>query len=225
MKDIDHLITVSYKRSFVIGMLLAGATSHRTDLPNKLRATFTVVHSLAQTDLAEWKASEVRRLFRLPIQILRNQQATQTSFSFVQEGRLRVIHDWFHRANQKTITDKVRFLSHPIGLAVILSDCGFVHYSNSIGIQLPDINRASTQRLLEHITDFCGATGSLIPEGDEPGVTGTQIIYSENEARTLWECVSPWMPSIPSVVDKFSVFNDFLDIGKDGRHPNGINRG
>jgi hypothetical protein len=225
MKDIDHLITVSYKRSFVIGMLLAGATSRRTDLPNKLRATFTVVHSLAQTDLAEWKASEVRRLFGLPIQILRNQQAHQTSFSFVQEGRLRVIHDWFHRANQKTITDKVRFLSHPIGLAVILSDCGFVHDSNSIGIQLPDINRASTQRLLEHITEFCGATGHLIPERDEPGATGTQLLYSGNEAQKLWECVFPWIPPIPSVVEKFSVLNDGFDIGSDGRHPTGINRG
>lgn len=206
-------------------MLLAGATSRRTDLPNKLRATFTVVQSLAQTDLAEWKASEVRRLFGLPVQILRNQQAAQTSFSFVQEGRLRVIHDWFHRANQKTITDKVRFLSHPIGLAVILSDCGFVHYSNSIGIQLPDINRASTHRLLEHITDFCGATGHLTPEDNDSGATGTQIMYSDNEARKLWECVFPWIPPISSVVEKFSVLNDTFDIGSDGRHPNGINRG
>lgn len=196
--------SVSYKRSLVAGMLLGRASSRVIKGENgKLMAEFTVWHSLEQADLIYWKAEEINRLFNTDVVISINYIHNEAGFSIIRGRRIRVIHKWFHRNGKKTVTDKIRFMDHPVGMAMLLCDKGSIkEHRNQTGECLSPcitvaFSESDIERLLNHIKNRCGAVGCSAPECQ-------QISFDAENTKIFWEYVQPWMPGVQSVADKFS---------------------
>ena len=212
--------SVSYKRSLVIGTLLGDACSRHKDTKARMKVEFIVSHSLAQSDLVEWKANEISRLYGKPIVVHYRTAWNQATFGITQGKRLRVIHDWFHRHGKKVITDKIRFMDHPIGLAMLLCDDGSIRkrkktlkdgsisYLNpSITIATHCFDTESVERLLQHIDKLSGAKGYINPERRirrDQKVEYNRINFNCENSRQLWEYANKWIPKIPSMLAKFA---------------------
>jgi hypothetical protein len=213
---------VSYKRSLVIGMLLGDANSRRRNRQDGTNSVcFTVSHSQSQADLVEWKAAEIARCYGRNVVVHHRVYSYSqfSTFSFTQRKRLRVIHDWFHRAKRKFISDKVRFMNHPIGLAMLLCDDGSIrkrkklHRDGTIYYLAPSITIAThcfgqeeVLLLLDHVKRMCGAEGYINPERRVRG--GKKVIYhrinfNAENSKLLWSYVSAWIPRVPSMMKKF----------------------
>lgn len=223
--------TVTYKRSFIIGMLLGDASSRkRNKQGGVLSVEFSVAHSQNQADLVEWKAREFEAIYGTKINVRHCVYGDKrlTTFSLTRKKRLRVIHDWFHCGKRKLISDKIRFMNHPIGLTMLLCDDGSVrrrkkyHRSGDIYYLAPLITIAThcyseeeVTLLLGHIKDLCGAKGYINYE--RRWRNGKKIIYnrvnfnSEN-SKILWDFVSAWLPRIPSMMKKFQFIIDRCGI-------------
>ena len=220
LKDPDNLDSVSYKRSLVIGTLLGDTYSRGRRAHGKQKAEYRVCHGLSQADYVEWKAQEFNRLFKVDVKVHHQPQHSRVCFYLSQRRRLRVIHDWFHRNNQKVITDKIRFMDHPIGLSMLLCDDGSVrkrkkkhrdgtvYYLNpSITIATHNFDLCSVENLLHHIENLCGAKGCLNPEKRwRAGQLReyNRINFNIENSRKMWEYVSPFIPQIPSMLAKFA---------------------
>ncbi|MBI2877913.1 MAG: hypothetical protein HYY20_13640 [Candidatus Tectomicrobia bacterium] len=220
MKDVQNLDSASYKRSLVIGTLLGDASSRRRDSGGRMKAQYAIVHGLAQADLVEWKARELGRLYGTEIKVHRDQERSRACFYLTQRQRLRVIHDWFHRNSKKVITDKVRFMDHPIGLSMLLCDDGSIrkrkkahrdgtvyYLKASITIATHGFERDSAEKLLRHIECLCGAHGYVNPERRWRGGKLSEynrINFDIENSRKLWEYVKQWIPRVPSMMSKFS---------------------
>jgi hypothetical protein len=221
MKDIKNLNSTFYKRSLVIGTLLGDASSRKRVLKSgKVKAEYFITHSLAQADLVEWKAQEFQRLYNKEIKVLYYANINRACFSLTQGRRLRVIHKWFHCDSVKTISDKIRFMDHPIGLAMLLCDDGSIgkrkkkHRDGTIYYLKPTVTiathcfeRESVDRLLNHIKILCGADGFINPErrlrNGELKVYN-RVWFNTQNSRILWEYVKHWIPKVPSMMSKFS---------------------
>lgn len=214
--------TVSYKRSLVIGMLLGDANSRkRNRLDGVQSVCFTVIHSQGQTDLVEWKAVEMRKHYGANINVRHYvyEHSRFSTFSFTQRKRLRIIHDWFHLAERKFISEKVRFMDHPIGAAMLLCDDGSIrrrkkrHRDGTIYYLAPSITIAThcfsqeeVLLLLDQIKRMCGADGYINLErrvrcGRK--VAYNRINFNAANSKILWDYVSAWIPRIPSMMKKF----------------------
>lgn len=221
MRDINNLESVSYKRSLVIGTLIGDASSRRWILKsNKVRAQYSIAHSLAQADFVEWKAREIGRLYGREPRVHCYQSLNRAYFSLTMGRRLRVIHDWFHRGKVKVITKKIRFMDHPIGLSMLLCDDGSVrkrkklHTDGSIYYLQPSItiathcfDKESVENLLNHIQYLCGAVGYINPERRwrlGRRVEYNRINFNVENSKLLWEYVNLWIPDIPSMNRKFA---------------------
>lgn len=220
MKDWENLNTVSYKRSLVIGMLLGDALSRRRDTSGRMKAEYKIVHSLVQADLVEWKAQELGRLYGKVPKVHYDPARNRAYFYLTQRRRLRVIHDWFHRGSRKVITDKIRFMDHPIGLSMLLCDDGSIHKRKkrhrdgtiyylkpSITIAAHSFDRDSVEKLLRHIESLCGAQGYVNPERrwrNGRRVEYNRINFNAENSRKLWEYIKPWIPRVPSMMSKFA---------------------
>jgi hypothetical protein len=235
MKDLQNLDSVSYKRSLVIGTLLGDAFSRRRDTLSRMKASYAIVHSFAQADLVEWKAAEFRRLYGHSLRVYCDPVRNRAYFYFTQGRRLRVIHDWFHRGSTKVVTDKIRFMDHPIGLSMLLCDDGSVlkrkktHRDGTIYYLKPNVtiathgfDRDSVEKLLCYIESLCGAQGYINPE--RRWRAGKRVEYqrvhfnSENSMR-LWRYVQLWLPRVPSMMSKFAYAIERFGIDENGRHP------
>jgi hypothetical protein len=213
---------VSYKRSLVIGMLLGDANSRRRNRRDGADSVcFTVTHSQSQSDLVEWKAAEMARCYGRDVNVHHRVYSYSrfSTFSFTQRKRLRVIHDWFHRAERKFISEKVRFMDHPIGLAMLLCDDGSIrkrrkqhrdgtvyHSAPSITIATHCFGQEEVLLLLAQIKRMCGAEGYINPERRVRG--GRRMIYQRinfnaENSKVLWDYVSAWIPRVPSMMKKF----------------------
>lgn len=220
MKDSQNLDSASYKRSLVIGTLLGDAFSRRRDSGGRMKAQYGIVHGLAQADLVEWKAHELRRLYGKELKIHYDPARNRAYFYLTQGRRLRVIHDWFHRGSKKVITDKIRFMDHPIGLSMLLCDDGSIrkrkkthrdgtvyYLKPSIMIATHGFDRDSIEKLLRHIEGLCGAQGYVNPERRwRAGKLAeyNRISFNSENSRKLWEYVKQWIPRVPSMMSKFS---------------------
>lgn len=214
--------SIAYKRSLLIGMLLGDASSRK---PNKkggvLSAEFKVCHSMKQNDLVEWKARKIEENYNVKINVHRRiyEYSQVSTFSFTQRKRVRVVHDWFHRGRKKYISNKIQFMNHPIGLAMLLCDDGSIrrrkkhHQSGKVYILAPSITVAThcfseeeVMRLLAHIEKLCGARGYINPErrirNGEKKVYN-RINFNAENSRILWDYVSAWIPRVPSMMKKF----------------------
>ena len=223
MKDITNINSVSYKRSLLIGMLLGDASSRRRlRKDQKLRAQFAVYHSAKQRDLVDWKASELKRLMGVDIRVSRTAYHgyEKAGFAFTAGKRVRVIHDWFYSGVRKDVTPKVRFMDHPIGLAVLLCDDGHIrkrkkqHKDGSIYYLKPSITIAThsfsyggVTLLLSHIQHLCGAEGYINEERRiRQGVLKCypRITFNVVNSKLLWDYVKPWIPDVASMRSKFA---------------------
>lgn len=173
----------------------------------KLLAELTVCHDPEQADLAHWKADEINRLFDSHVMV-REYDDDKIGFSVIRGRRIRVIHKWFHRCGKKAITNKISFMDHPVGMAMLLCDMSFVKKSEKsepcISIALPCFSKDDVGRLLAHIRKFCGADGYLSDERWEC----RELIFDAENSENLWDYISLWIPKVPSVLDKFSFIGE-----------------
>jgi hypothetical protein len=223
MKDLSNTESVSYKRSLLIGMLLGDASARRRDRKEgQRRVQFTVTHGTVQHDLVVWKANEIQRLLGVTVCVheYEYQGKGRATFSFTLGKRVRVVHDWFHRNHRKTITDKIRFMDHPIGLAMLLCDDGSIrkrkkqHKDGSIYYLQPSITLAThcfsgdeVELLLNHLKSLYGVDGYINPERRvRQGKLKEyqRVNFNSLNSKKLWDCVSPWIPQIESMLAKFS---------------------
>ncbi len=220
MKDLENLDSVSYKRSLVIGTLLGDASSRRRDSRSNMKAQYAIVHGLAQADFVEWKARELGRAYGKTIKVHYDRARNRASCHLTRGRRLRVIHDWFHRGSQKVITDKIRFMDHPIGLSMLLCDNGSVrkrkkthrdgtvyYLKPSITIAIHGFDRDSVEKLLRHIEGLCGARGYVNPERRWRAgrlAEYNRINFNAENSQKLWEYTKHWIPRLPSMISKFS---------------------
>lgn len=237
MKDYDNLDSVSYKRSLVIGTLLGDACSRTVPHKSKEKAEYFVCQSLKQEDLVKWKAQEMARLYGKKVEVHSNLDQDNAYFGLTQGKRLRVIHDWFHCGFRKVITEKIRFMDHPIGLAMLLCDDGSVrkrkkqhrdgtvyYLKPSITIATHDFDVESVQRLLDHIEGICGARGYIKPERRwQHGELKTynRINFDSENSQKLWDFVNEWIPKVPSMLSKFDYAIEQFGISDNGKHPKG----
>ena len=220
MKDWQNLDSVSYKRSLVIGTLLGDASSRRRDSGGRMKAEYAINHSLAQADLVAWKAHELGRLYGKELKVHWGSSGNRAYFSLTQGRRLRVIHDWFHRGSRKVVTEKIRFMDHPIGLSMLLCDDGSIrkrkkthrdgttyYLKPSITIATHGFDRDSVEKLLRHIERVSGAHGYVNPERRWRAgrlAEYNRINFNVENSRKLWEYIKLWIPRVPSMMSKFS---------------------
>lgn len=217
---------VSYKRSFLIGMILGDAYTRR-QAKYKLTVEWTISHSERFVDLVEWKRDELVRLFGITkplIRMSRNGKRGETFkkflFSFTAGGRFRIVSQWFSKNSRKYITPKIRFMDHPVGLAMLLCDDGSVrkrkkfHKDGSIYYLKPSFTIAThsfsleeVKRLLDHISSAFGIDGIINPErrlrrGERREYY--RINFNVENSTKLWKLVLPHIPQIPSISTKFA---------------------
>lgn len=236
MKDVENTDSVSYKRSLLIGMLLGNAHSRISALTRRLQAEFFIRQVASQHDLLAWKAKELQRVLAVEIKRVEPQRF----FSFTLGRRGRVIHRWFHRGERKAITPKIRFMDHPIGLAVFLCDAGSVcrrkkrhsegtcYYARpTLTIAVHAFAESEVALLLAHINVLSGAEGYIKPaprvrESDVS--TRLKIRFNAENSQLIWDTVKRWIPNVASMENKFQAAIQVY--GKyEGRHPNEQSRG
>ena len=222
--------TVSYKRSFLIGMILGDAHTRRC-AKHKLTVEWFISHCEKYSDLVEWKRDELVKLFgiRKPIiHIYRNgrkeERFKRSMFFFTAGKRLRIVSSWFKKNNRKFITPKIRFMDHPVGLAMLLCDDGSVrkrkkiHKDGSIYYLKPCFTIAThsfsleeVKRLLTHISSVFGVDGIVNPERRWKGGRRKEydrINFNVENSMKLWHLVLPYIPQISSINTKFSYAYD-----------------
>jgi len=222
--------SVSYKRSFLIGMILGDAHTRRC-AKHKLTAQWFIAHCEKYSDLVEWKRDELVKLFgiRKPIiHIYRNgkkeERFKKSMFFFTAGKRLRIVSNWFKKNDKKFITPKIRFMDHPVGLAMLLCDDGSVrkrkktHKDGSIYYLKPSFTIAThsfsqeeVKRLLDHISSTFGINGIINPErrwrcGERREYYRTH--FNVENSMKLWHLVLPYIPQIPSMNTKFAYVYD-----------------
>lgn len=222
--------TVSYKRSLIIGMILGKAFSRVIRNGKRLRAELVVSHSIGEADLVQWKAREISRLFGGNIVPKEDRGRQRVWFSVTRGRRIRVIHKWFHRDGKKAVTDKIRFMDHPIGLAMLICDNGSVkqrkkqhkngtaYYSAPyISVRMSDprsqtiFSETDIERLLIHIERCAEVQGNVkIREWirSEKCVRHGQIKFDALNSVALWRCISPWIPDIPCMSERFALMKE-----------------
>jgi hypothetical protein len=195
-------------------MLLGNSFFH-----NK-KKEFVVRHTLKDIDLIEWKAENINRLFKANMKI--RKYRNQAFFSIIQKKRIRVIGKWFYRDGRKIISDKIRFMDHPVGIAMLLCDNGSVkrhkkkHKDGTIYYSAPSIIIATEHfsdddvlSLMDHIRKLCSAEG-YIGSG-----TVSQIKFNAKNSKLLWCYVKQWIPDVPSMANKFAFIIERYGINSD----------
>jgi hypothetical protein len=213
-------------------MILGDAYTRRR-AKNKLTVEWTISHSERHADLVEWKRDELVKLFGINEPLIHlshngkeGEKFKKFLFSFTSGRMLRIASQWFSKDNRKYITPKIRFMDHPVGLAMLLCDDGSVrkrkklYKDGSIYYLKPSFTIAThsfsieeTERLLDHISFAFGIDGIINPERRLR--RGKRKEYSrinfnvENSIR-LWNLVLPYLPQIPSINTKFAYAYDIF---------------
>lgn len=227
--------SVSYARSFLIGMILGDAHVRRR-AKQKRTVEWTISHSERCADLVAWKRDEFVRMFGIKepgIHTSPNGEGMKRLFSFTAGGRLRIISRWFSKDGKRSLTQKIRFMDHPVGLAMLLCDDGSVrrrkkfHRDGSVYYLKPSFTIAThsfsleeTRRLLGHFSSTFGVEGLINPERRMR--RGQRMEYyrchfNVENSRKLWALVEPYIPDIPSMKAKFAYAHECF--GLNGGHP------
>ncbi len=214
--------TVSYARSFLIGMILGDAYVRRR-AKQKRTVEWTVSHSEKCADLVEWKRDEFVRLFEMKqptIHASPNGEGMKHLFSFTAGARINVVSRWFSREGRRALTPKIRFMDHPVGLAMLLCDDGSVrkrkkfhrdgsiyHLKPSFTIATHSFSLEETQRLLNHLSSTFGIEGLINPErrmrkGQRKEYS--RCHFNAEASQRMWALVEPHVPNIPSMKAKFA---------------------
>jgi hypothetical protein len=201
-------------------MLLGDSFSHNKKAKEGRLIKFIVRHPLRHIDLIKWKAEEIKRLFKANVSV--RKYRNQAFFSIIQKRRIRVIGKWFYRDGCKIITDKIRFMDHPVGIAMLLCDNGFIkkrkkkHKDGTIYYSAPSITIVTEHFsdndvlvLMEHIRKLCGAKG-YIGSGNV-----RQVKFNAENSKLLWYYVRLWIPDVPSMAYKFAFIIERYGINSD----------
>ncbi|MBI3292493.1 MAG: hypothetical protein HYZ73_06760 [Elusimicrobia bacterium] len=214
--------TISYARSFLVGMILGDAYVRRK-AKRASTVEWTISHSEKQADLVAWKRDEFVRLFGIKepvIHVSPNGGGMKHLFSFTAGGRLRVISRWFSKDGKRSLTPKVRFMDHPVGLAMLLCDDGSVrkrkkfHRDGSVYYLKPSLTIAThsfsleeVQRLLGHLSSVFGITGLINPERRMRNGERREYYrchFNVENSKKIWALVRSYIPQIPSMAAKFA---------------------
>lgn len=191
-------------------MLLGRANSKMSVTTGRLQAGFTVEHPVNQVDLMHWKATEIERVFAVKVRYAQQQRC----FSFTAGRRVRIIHQWFHCTERKVITPKIRFMNHPIGLAMLLCDRGSVRKPEeqteegsfhsvkpSITLAVCPFAESEVLMLLTHIKALFGATGYI--EATHRAKATSTVWFTPENSQIIWDVVEQWIPQVSSMQSKF----------------------
>ena len=214
--------TVSYARSFLIGMIL-GDSYVRRRAKQRSTVEWTVSHSERCGDLVEWKRDELVRLFKVQkptIHVSPNGEGLKHVFSFTAGGRIRVVSQWFSKEGRRRLTPKIRFMDHPVGLAMLLCDDGSVrkrkkfhrdgslyHLKPSFTIATHSFSLEEVRRLLDHLSSLFGVEGLVNPERRMRNGERKEYYrchFNVESSRKLWALVEPYIPQVPSMRTKFA---------------------
>lgn len=199
-------------RSFLIGSLL-GDSSANGD-------SYQWHWGNIDRNYVEWKAGYVRTHLNMRCAVWVQNDASCRGgkmYCFTaanRKGRLKVYRNWFHDSSgKKRITKKIRFLDHPIGLAVLILDQGSCrgglcvnsktgdnyYRKPSVRIHLNAHGEDELELFQEAIRGNFGLTTSL--QSKSNGYW--DVYFSTKETQVLWEIVSPWVPRIAFATKKF----------------------
>jgi hypothetical protein len=214
--------SVSYKRSFLIGMLLGDAYT-RVRASHSFTVEWTISHSERSADLVKWKRDELVRLFGIKQPVIRtspNGNGVKQAISFTSGRMLRIVSRWFRREGKRFLTSKIRFMDHPIGLAMLLCDDGSVrkrkktHKDGSVYYLKPSFtiathsfSREEVQRLLNHFSAKFGIKGIINPERRWRNGRRREYYrchFNVESSKKIWQNVLPYMPRLPSLKAKFA---------------------
>jgi len=218
-----------------MGMILGDAHTRRR-ANWKLTAEWTISHSERYADLVEWKRNEFVELFGIKRPAIRkrpNGKGTKCIFSFSAGKRLRVASQWLSKDKKKYITHKIKFMDHPIGLAMLLCDDGSVrkrkkfhkdgslyYLKPSFTIATHNFSREEVQRLLDHVSAAFGISGIINPERRWRNGKKKEYYrchFNVENSNKLWYITAPYMPAISSVKTKFAYAYECF--GHNGGHP------
>lgn len=216
-----QISTVSYKRSLIIGMLLGNAHSRQwKNGSGQLKARFTVSSGLRYSDLTKWKADELSRLFDTNLAVKKGKASDRIQFSITRGKRIRVISRWFYRNGGKVVSDKIRFMDHPVGMAMLICDKGTVKtrekkHESGIGyysapklfVRTDSFSHDDIERLLNHIGTLCGAEGLVETK------TG-RLCFDNKNSHVLWNYAGQWIPPVKSMSEKFSFMIERYGTGQ-----------
>lgn len=214
VKDIENRESVSYKRSLLIGMLLGKTHSKILSSGEQQRAEFTVEHTQEQSDFLAWKAMEIERLLKVKVTFFNRED--KKGFSFAAGRRARIVHKWFHSGNRKVITPKIRFMGHPVGLAMLLCDTAIVqeckqsHSEDSIGdplvsVRLDAFMEGEMMLLANHLKAMVDVDTTI--EVDTHGLKRSFYVHFDaTNSKLIWNVVKRWLPPVKSMQAKFHSF-------------------
>ncbi len=214
--------TVSYARSFLIGMIL-GDSYVRRRAKQRSTVEWTVSHSEKCGDLVEWKRNELVKLFKIQrptIHVSSNGEGLKHVFSFTAGGRIKIVSQWFSKEGRRHLTPKIRFMDHSVGLAMLLCDDGSVrkrkkfhrdgslyHLKPSFTIATHSFSLEEVQRLLDHLLSVFGVEGLVNPERRMRNGERKEYYrchFNVENSRKLWALVEPYIPQVPSMKAKFA---------------------
>lgn len=199
-------------RSFLIGCLLgdtyANGDSYQWHWGN------------VDKGYVEWKAAYVRKNLRMKCKVWEQNDPTCRDgkmYCFAaasRKGRLKVYRNWFYLPNgKKTITSKIRFFDHPIGLAVLILDQGSCrggldinHKNGQYYYRKPSVrlhlNAHNEDELLLFQETLVRNFGLKTSTHRKSGGY-SDLYFGTRETQKLWGLISEWVPQIGFAKKKF----------------------
>lgn len=201
---------VKEKRSFLIGCIIGDCGIYYRSAKDLWEWDFC--H--ADTELIAFKSKLVETITGKPLNVGDKISSTTGSIQkrftcSSKNGPLHVIANWFPN---KRITKKIRFMDHPIGLAMLVVDDGSIncakkkHKDGSIYFLPPKIwihtsmySDEECNLLINHIEDLCRARGNLRKEKGKYNL----IKFSFNDSRLIWAYIKDYIPATKKLRYKF----------------------
>ena len=174
-------------------------------------------------DWVEWKAAYVRANLKFPCEVSEYVDTTCRNgymyrFTAAQSsGRLKIYRDWFYDKNGvKRITNKIRFLDHPIGLLALILDQGSCrggltkdnktgnNYYRKPTIRI-HLNKHSKQEL-ELFQEALKVNFNLKSSLQKKPGGYLDVYFSTSASQQLWSLIKDLVPNIPTARKKFLPF-------------------
>lgn len=201
-------------RSFLIGTLFGDC--HVT-------STFQWQWSNTTRDWVEWKAAYVRANLGFPCNVSENvdlscRNERMYKFTAAQSrGRLKIYRNWFYdKFGTKRITNKIRFLDHPIGLMALIIDQGSCRggitrdsKTGNLYYRKPTtrihLNKHSKQEL-ELFQESLKVNFNLESSLQKKPGGYLDVYFGTSASQKLWALIKDLIPNIPTAKKKFHPF-------------------
>ncbi len=207
---------VKEKRSFLIGCIIGDCGIYHRKTKNLWEWDFC--HTDEELILFKSKVIEsiTGKTLHIGDKVSSTTGSMQKRFTCSSKnGILRIIAEWFPH---KKITDKIKFMNHPIGLAMLIVDDGSIncakkkHKDSSIYFLPPKIwihtsmySDEECNILINHIEMLCGAKGNLRKEKHKYAL----IKFSFEDSKQIWTYIKDYIPQTKKLQYKFRHCNRF----------------